>query len=31
MAIDGQWECVDGARHLIVQLMHDFGSLITML
>ena len=31
MAIDGRWECVDGVRHLIVQKMHNFGSLMTSL
>jgi error-prone DNA polymerase len=31
MAIDGTWERVDGVQHLIVQRMHDFGSLMTSL
>jgi len=31
MAIDGRWECVDGVRHLIVQRMHNFGSLMASL
>lgn len=31
MAIDGRWECVDGVRHLIVQRMQNFGSLMLSL
>jgi len=28
MAIDGQWECVDSVRHLIVRRMQNFGYLM---
>lgn len=29
MAIDGRWECIDGVRHLIVQKMSNYGTLLT--